>query len=177
MMGSDGDWGPAKSIFQANPEKLYGAGTHRSLSPPMYFRQLRQSDYRSMRDIFHDAFDVSGLPIADFGHSWRIRSRPHSVGLFTGAGDLVGFAIVSIHPQNWGNRYLDYIAVHSSFRGGGTGSSILQRVLGECRAARVGIHLFPLRRARAWYRSHGFEFTTAEYMNYHPYGTRRGVKN
>jgi GNAT superfamily N-acetyltransferase len=125
-----------------------------------------------MRDIFHDAFDRSRLPIVDFGFSWRERSRHHSVGLFTGAGDLVGFAIVSIHPQNWGNRYLDYIAVHSAFRGDGCGSALLQRVLDDCYTARVGIHLYPLRRAKAWYKSHGFEFTTAEYMNFHPYGTR-----
>jgi GNAT superfamily N-acetyltransferase len=140
---------------------------------PMYFRQLRQADYRSMRDIFHDAFDRSKLPICDFGFSWRTRSRAHSVGLFTGAGDLVGFAIVTIHPQNGGNRYLDYIAVHSAFRGGGAGSAILRRVVGDCYAERLGIHLYPLRRATAWYRSHGFDFTTAEYMNFHPHATRR----
>jgi GNAT superfamily N-acetyltransferase len=142
----------------------------------MYFRQLRESDYRSMRDIFHDAFDRCRLPIVDFGFSWRERSRPHSVGLFTGAGDLVGFAIVSIHPRNWGNRYLDYIAVHSVFRGDGAGSALLQRVVGESHAARCGIHLYPLRRVRAWYKSHGFEFTTAEYMNFHPYPTRQKLK-
>ena len=140
---------------------------------PMYFRQLRESDYRSMRDIFHDAFDHCRLPIVDFGFSWRARSRPHSLGLFTGPGDLMGLAIVSIHPRNGGNRYLDYIAVHSSFRGGGAGSALLKRVVGESHAARLGMHLYPLRRTRAWYKSHGFEFTTTEYMNSHPYNTRQ----
>jgi GNAT superfamily N-acetyltransferase len=156
-----------------SPKKLYAGRRPRTFKPPMYFRQLRESDYRSMRDIFHDAFDCCRLPIVDFGFSWRERSRLHSLGLFTRAGDLVGFAIVSIHPQNGGNRYLDYIAVHSAFRGGGTGSSILRRVVGDCYAERRGIHLYPLRRAKAWYKSHGFEYTTAEYMNFHPYPTRR----
>ena len=126
-----------------------------------------------MRDIFHDAFDHCRLPIVDFGFSWRERSRAHSIGLFTGSGDLVGFTIVSIHPRNGGNRYLDYIAVHSEFRGGGAGSALLQRVIDDCTVARVGVHLYPLRRVRAWYKSHGFEFTTAEYMNLHPYNTRK----
>jgi GNAT superfamily N-acetyltransferase len=139
----------------------------------MYFRQLRESDYRSMRDIFHDAFDQCRLPIVDFGFSWRARSRPHSLGLFTGPGDLVGLAIVSIHPRNGGNLYLDYSAVHSAYRGCGAGTALLQRVVAESHGARCGIHLYPLRRTRACLKSHGFVFTTAEYMNLHPYNTRQ----
>ena len=170
-MGSDG---AGEGLNQFYRRKIVRAVAAQILyAVPMYFRQLRESDYRSMRDIFHDAFDRCRLPIVDFGFSWRARSRPHSLGLFTGPGDLMGLAIVSIHPRNGGNRYLDYIAVHSSFRGGGAGSALLKRVVGESHAARLGMHLYPLRRTRAWYKSHGFEFTTTEYMNSHPYNTRQ----
>lgn len=137
-------------------------------------RQLTLADYKSIKDIFHDAFDCHACSEKDCGDSWRQRSAPDSYGIFSSEGDLLGFAIVSFHKKNGTNRYLDYLAVHSAFRGQDLGSKLLGYILDRCRELRQAIHLYPVNneRIKAWYRSHGFRDTAGGYMNQHFYPTR-----
>jgi ribosomal protein S18 acetylase RimI-like enzyme len=137
-------------------------------------RNLTVQDYKSAKDIFHDAFDCHDLPVKDFGDSWRDRSVPDSYGMFSTDGDLLGIAIVSFHKKNGTNRYLDYLAVHSAFRGKDLGSQLLRYIIDICKEAGTGIHLYPVAnpRIKAWYKSHGFRETSGGYMNQHFYPTR-----
>jgi len=136
-------------------------------------KPLTIEHYRSAKDIFHDAFDSYDLPVKDFGKSWQERSPENSYGIFAG-GDLLGFAIVSFHKRNGTNRYLDYLAVHSSLRGRDLGTKLLTFILDECRSENQAIHLYPVKsdRIRAWYKTFGFQETTGGYMNLHWYDTR-----
>ena len=136
-------------------------------------RKLCSHDYRSVRDIYHDAFDKEGLPVANLGISWRSRSREHSQGIFD-RGNLVGFAIVSLHTSSGTNRYIDYIAVHSAYRGYDYGGKLLNTLLRQCYKDRTGLHLYPLdhKRLRDWYKAKGFH-SSGDYYNFHMYGTRR----
>ena len=137
-------------------------------------RNLFVQDYKSAKDIFHDAFDPHALPIKDFGDSWRARSPSDSYGIFSAEGDLLGIAIVSFHKKNGTNRYLDYLAVHSSFRGQDLGSLLLKYIIDICTELKSAIHLYPVKneRIKAWYKSHGFRETSDGYMNLHFYETR-----
>ena len=136
---------------------------------------LRTQDYHSVRDIYHDAFDRHDLPVKDLGVSWRARSIPDSYGIYSREGDLLGFAIVSFHAKNGANRYLDYLAVHSTFRGMDLGSKLLNYILQLCYETKSSIHLYPLdsERLLAWYAQHGFYHTGLDYMNFHCYETRQ----
>jgi len=138
-------------------------------------RNLQAQDYKSAKDIFHDAFDPHALPIKDFGDSWRARSAPDSYGIFSTEGDLLGIAIVSFHKKNGTNRYLDYLAVHSIFRGQDLGTILLKYILQLCYDQKNSIHLYPVNneRIKAWYKSHGFRETSGGYMNLHFYETRK----
>ena len=111
-------------------------------------RQLTLADYKSIKDIFHDAFDCHACSEKDCGDSWRQRSAPDSYGIFSSEGDLLGFAIVSFHKKNGTNRYLDYLAVHSAFRGQDLGSKLLGYILDTCRELRQAIHLYPVNNVR-----------------------------
>jgi len=137
-------------------------------------RNLKVQDYKSAKDIFHDAFDCHDLPLKEFGDSWRARSVPDSYGIFSTDGDLLGIAIVSFHKKNGTNRYLDYLAVHSSFRGQDLGSKLLTYIIEKCRQEKSARHLYPIdsERIKAWYKSFGFQPTGGGYMNLHFYDTR-----
>lgn len=136
----------------------------------MRIRRLRVDHARSVKDIWEDSFLRENLTVQkDFAQSWRNRSRKESVGLFDG-DILLGFAIVSFHKRNKGNRYIDYIAVHSSYRGCGYGDRLMNHLLTTARTGRSGIHLYPLKHVIPWYTKHGFYWTTSEYMNQHSYG-------
>ena len=141
---------------------------------PVAIRNLGTEDYKSVRDIFHDAFDSHNLTVKDLGVSWRNRSAPDSYGIYSSEGDLLGFAIVSFHKKNGTNRYLDYLAVHSSFRGQDLGSKLLTHIIDICRENKTSIHLYPVKseRIKAWYESHGFRDSNGVYMNLHFYDTR-----
>jgi ribosomal protein S18 acetylase RimI-like enzyme len=124
---------------------------------------------KSVREIWEESFLKENLTIQkDFAHSWRNRSRQESIGLFDHE-ELLGFAIVSFHKRNKGNRYIDYIAVHSSYRGRGYGDILMRHLLAKASTARRGIHLYPLSHVVPWYKKHGFYWTTPEYMNRHGY--------
>ena len=137
-------------------------------------RNLKVHDYKSAKDIFHDAFDCHELPVKEFGDSWKARSVSDSYGIFSMDGDLLGIAIVSFHKKNGTNRYLDYLAVHSAFRGQDLGSILLEYVINICREQKTSIHLFPVKnpRIKAWYKKHGFYDTANGYMNLHFYPKR-----
>jgi len=139
-------------------------------------RPLCAQDYRSVKDIFENAFDTHLKPITDLGISWKYRSKPHSLGVFR-SGDLLGFAIVSFHTKNGINRYVDYLAVHSSFRGHDIGSMLLKAIISECHAGHTSVHLYPLPFPKlvAWYKSHGFYDTYGGYLNLHSYDTRSAL--
>jgi len=137
-------------------------------------RPLQAENYKSAKDIFYDAFDKYNLPVKDFGLSWRLRSPKDSYGIFSKEGDLLGLAIVSFHKRNGTNRYLDYLAVHSTFRGQDIGTRLLTFILDGCRRENTAIHLYPVKsdRIRAWYKTFGFEETAGGYLNLHWYSTR-----
>lgn len=136
-------------------------------------RTLKSYDYKAVKDIFYDAFEGPDYADKNCEDSWRDRSVPDSYGIFSG-GKLLGFAIVSFHKKNGTNRYLDYLAIHSAFRGQDLGSKLLTYILDICREKRESIHLYPVPspRIKAWYKSHGFYETTDGYMNQHFYQTR-----
>ena len=135
----------------------------------MNIRTLRADHSKSVREIWEDSFLTEKLTIQkDFASSWRNRSLRESVGLFD-KDNLLGFAIVSFHKRNKGNRYVDYIAVHSKYRGRGHGDRLMQYLLAKARGAKRGIHLYPLKHVIPWYKKHGFYWTTSEYMNAHSY--------
>jgi GNAT superfamily N-acetyltransferase len=144
----------------------------------MRIRRLTTGDYRSVRDIFHDAFDKENLSVTDLGISWRNRSHPYSYGVFTGSGELVAFAIISFHKRNGDNRYIDYIAVHSAYRGCGYGDILMRQILRTCWKEHRGVHLYPLRydSLLKWYRKYGFYETDGKYLNFHSYQTRQQVR-
>jgi ribosomal protein S18 acetylase RimI-like enzyme len=131
--------------------------------------------YQSAKKIFHDAFDDYDLPVKDFEESWRKRSVENSYGIFSKVyGELLGFTIVSFHKKNGMNRYLDYLAVDSRFRGNDLGTRLLLHVLNECRSKNQAIHLYPIEseRIKAWYKRFGFQETAGNYLNLHWYETR-----
>ena len=134
----------------------------------MHIRRLRLDHWKAVREIWEDCFLAEGFRGTDLGHSWRNRSHQESVGVFDG-DNLLGFAIVSFHKRNKGNRYIDYIAVHSSYRGCGYGNRLMNHLLQKARTARRGIHLYPLDHAISWYTKHGFYWSTSDYMNKGPY--------
>jgi ribosomal protein S18 acetylase RimI-like enzyme len=135
----------------------------------MVLRSLRADDSKSVREIWEDSFLREKFTVKkDFSASWRNRASKESVGLFR-QGHLVGFAIVSFHTRNHGNRYVDYIAVHSNYRGCGYGDRLIRHVMSGAKAARRGIHLYPLKQVAPWYKKHGFYWTPGEYMNAHCY--------
>jgi ribosomal protein S18 acetylase RimI-like enzyme len=142
-------------------------------------RNLTTQDYKSARDIFHDAFDIYKISIKKFGYSWRNRSVPDSYGIFSTDGDLLGIAVVLFYKENGTNRYLDWLAVHSAFRGENLGLYLLRHVINICKEAGTGIHLLPVPndRIKAWYKSHGFRDTSGGYMNLHFYATRLKSEN
>lgn len=137
-------------------------------------RQLTLNDYKSVKDIFYEAFKGPDYADKNCEESWRDRSVPDSLGIFSTKGALLGFAIVSFHKRNGTNRYLDYLAVHSAFRGQNLGSKLLEHIVAICRELRQSIHLYPVDSdsIKAWYRSHGFRETAGGYMNQHFYHTR-----
>jgi len=142
-------------------------------------RPLTEKDYTSVKDIFYDTFKEPEYADKNCEESWRDRSVPDSLGIFSTKDALLGFAIVSFHKRNGPNRYLDYLAVHSAYRGQDLGSKLLGHILQICRELRQGIHLYPVasERVKAWYRSQGFRETTGGYMNQHFYPTRSKDKN
>ena len=136
-------------------------------------RQLASHDYSAVTKIFYNAFEGPDYADKNCDESWRDRSIPDSYGIFSG-DTLLGFAIVSFHKKNGTNRYLDYLAVHSSFRGQDLGSKLLTHIIDICRENKTSIHLYPVKseRIKAWYRSHGFRDSNGTYMNLHFYDTR-----
>jgi len=135
----------------------------------MVIRSLRADDVKSVQEIWEDSFLREKFTVKkDFAVSWRNRALKESVGLFC-QGELVGFAIVSFHKRNHGNRYVDYIAVHSKHRGCGYGDRLIRHVMAGAQAQRRGIHLYPLKHVAPWYKKHGFYWTPGEYMNAHWY--------
>jgi ribosomal protein S18 acetylase RimI-like enzyme len=138
----------------------------------MSIRRLRADHAKSVKEIWEASFLRETLSVQkDFASSWRNRSRQESIGLFNG-DILLGFAIVSFHKRNMGNRYIDYIAVDSTYRGRGYGDKLMRHLLAQARSARRGIHLYPLKHVVPWYTKHGFYWTTDEYMNHHHHDQR-----
>ena len=138
-----------------------------------HIKQLGPLHYRSMKDIFA-VFYKSGMKDQDLSYYWRHRSREASVGIFSSAGDLLGFALLMNKADTPGNMYLSYIAVHPDFKGFDLGSKLLKSILVKRLAINGSIHLVPLSfpKLRKWYYDHGFNFST-DCMNFHSYRTRK----
>jgi ribosomal protein S18 acetylase RimI-like enzyme len=74
-------------------------------------RPLTPQDYKSVKDIFEATFKIK-MP----NSTWRYRNRQRSLGIFSNAGDLLGFILMS------GKSYISRIAVHPLFQSLGLGS-------------------------------------------------------
>uniref|UniRef100_A0A6C0DTK0 N-acetyltransferase domain-containing protein n=1 Tax=viral metagenome TaxID=1070528 RepID=A0A6C0DTK0_9ZZZZ len=156
-----------------------------------YVKQLATQDYASVKEIFSLTFLHEMIPISTLGFRWRNRSREDSFGIYTHAGDLLGFAIVSEgrhqqtqqlnkdkSPSGTGSRYLSFLALHPAHRGGRLGSVLLKVILAKAVADSMSLCLFPLenQRLKDWYKNNGFNLSSHEYFNFHCYGTRSQAK-
>ena len=138
-----------------------------------HIRRLRAQDYKSVRDIFCDAFRASKLPTSDLGISWR--NKANSYGIFSHAGDLLGFAITSFHKRSGKSRYIDYFAIHSAYRGQQLGNRLLDFLRRNSCRERKSLHLWPLDSPKLieWYKKHGFYHSHGPYYTAHAYETRQ----
>ena len=155
-------------------------------------KQLRAQDYTSVRDIFSETFLKEAIPISSLGYRWRNRSHEQSYGIFSSAGDLLGFALMcnGSHIQYQKqkkhlketnksdeilSRYLSFLAVHPTYRGSSLGSELLLFLLQNSVSDKKSICLYPLdnTRLKHWYIRNGFYITSNDYFNFHSYYTRR----
>jgi ribosomal protein S18 acetylase RimI-like enzyme len=138
-----------------------------------YIRPLGPLHYRSIKDIF-TVFHKNDLKDKDLSYYWRHRSREASVGIFNGAGDLLGFALLMNKAETPGNMYLSFIAVHPAFKGLDLGSKLLKSIMAKRLAVNGSVHLVPLSfpKLRKWYYDHGFNFSR-NCMNFHSHRTRK----
>ena len=144
-------------------------------------KQLCQKDYRSIKQIYRGAFDLTEHPIYDLLDSWNIRSKENSYGIFNSDG-IIGFAICSFNKKYGSNMYLDYIAIDENFRGQGYGSVLLKHLIDVCYREHRSLHLFPDSfQVAAWYKTFGFYETLDSYpiegkppyyLNWHSYERR-----
>lgn len=156
-----------------------------------YIKQLTTQDYASAKDIFRLTFLQEGIPLSFFGYRWRNRSHEDSFGIYTYAGDLLGFATMSdgYHEQRQQlkkdkktidvvSRYLSFLAVHPSYRGANLGSELLKVLLAKAVADNKSVCLYPLenQRLKDWYKNNGFNPSTHEYYNFHCHPTRRQAR-
>ncbi len=139
---------------------------------PPYVGRLRAQHYKSVRDIFCDAFHTEGLKTSDLGISWR--NKAYALGVFSWNGDLLGFVITSFHKRSGGSRYIDYLAIHSAYRGQNLGNKLLKFVRRISYIEKKSLHLWPLNNKKLidWYKSHGFYHSNGTYYTSHTYETR-----
>jgi GNAT superfamily N-acetyltransferase len=159
-----------------------------------YIKQLTTADYASVKDIFCLTFLQESIPVSYLGYRWRNRNHETSFGIYSRANDLVGFALVSDgrHTQVqqlkkdksttsdlMPSRYLSFMALHPSYRGGNLGSHLLKALLTKTVADNKSMCLFPLDSARlkAWYTNNGFNTGPSEYYNFHCHATRSQSKH
>jgi len=156
-----------------------------------YIKQLQTQDYASIRDIFCETFLKEEIPISSLGYRWRNRSHENSFGIFSSAGDLLGFALmcdgghVQYQKQKKHlatektndslSRYLSFLAVHPAYRGSSLGSDLLMFLLQNSVKNKKSICLYPLdnTRLKHWYIRNGFYITSKDYFNFHSHYTRR----
>ena len=158
-----------------------------------YIKQLRTQDYTSIRDIFSETFLKEEIPISSLGYRWRNRSHENSFGIFSSAGDLLGFALMcdgghvqyqkqkkhlqenQSEKKTIASRYLSFLAVHPAYRGSSLGSDLLLFLLQNAVHDKKSICLYPLdnTRLKHWYIRNGFYITTKDYFNFHSHYTRR----
>jgi len=125
-------------------------------------KPLRMHDYKEVKNIFYDTFDLHDDP--DFFRAWRNRNQRSSMGLFY-RGTLIGFGLVA-------GTKLWFLAIARTFRGGsatikiggqtlrgGTGSILLNAILRTLPSC----YLTPINDPRliAWYERHGFRISQA----------------
>ena len=163
-----------------------------ALTMRTYIKQLLTQDYASIRDIFSETFLKEEIPISSLGYRWRNRSHENSFGIFSSAGDLLGFALMcdgghvqyqkqKKHLQNTEktndtlSRYLSFLAVHPAYRGSSLGSDLLMFLLQNSVKNKKSICLYPLdnTRLKHWYIRNGFYITSKDYFNFHSHYTRR----
>lgn len=111
-------------------------------------RLLRMHNYREVKSIYFDTFDLHDD--ADFFAAWRNRDQQSSMGLFY-RGTLIGFGIVTRDNRLW------FLAVARQFRGDGAGSILLNAILKTMDSC----HLTPVNDSKiiAWYQRHGFRIS------------------
>ena len=128
-------------------------------------RPLKATDYRSVRQLFNTAFDMS--EDKNLNPAWKYSHEAASLGIWEGEDTLVAAAIVR-------KSFLEFIFVDDTRRGSGYGTQLLQAVL----AASPALHLTPVNDERVirWYESQGFHLSSQEgeckiYVR-HPYNLR-----
>ena len=143
----------------------------------MSVKPLTQEHYKSVKDIFHEAFANQGYVCEDIGYAWRRRILGASQGYFNDDGDLLGFAIVNTRSQTKRN-YLHFLGVYDQYKGRGIGSEILKAVL----ANHPNVYLWPEGKTdedtealRKWYEKYGFVHSNDNFYAIHPYDTRSKI--
>jgi GNAT superfamily N-acetyltransferase len=128
-------------------------------------RPLKATDYRAVRQLFNNAFDMS--EDKNLNPAWKYRNEAASLGLWEAGDILVAAAIVR-------KSFLEFIFVDETRRGYGYGTQLLQAVLNVSPA----LHLTPVNDERVirWYESQGFHLSRQEgerkiYVR-HPYNLR-----
>lgn len=140
----------------------------------VHIKPLLSYHYKSVKNIFYDVFRDDGLTAIDLHRAWRHMSRPHSHGLFTRNGQLVGFVVQYFTVGNPLNVYLAFIAICPSRRGGNLGSKLLSHCLRAAVREGRSTHLYSLDYVplKKWYYKHGFSSVSSGKLNFHSYRTR-----
>ncbi len=110
-------------------------------------KQLKLHNFKEVKSIFYDTFDLHDDP--EFFAAWRNRNQRSSMGLFY-RGTLIGFGLVCKYK-------LCFLAIACEFRGGGSGSILLNAILSTLPCC----HLTPINDSRiiSWYERHGFRIS------------------
>ncbi len=115
-----------------------------------HLKPLKQTDYRAVKHLFHEAFDLSEDKYLN--SAWKKRNEAASLGYWD-RGCLIGAAIVR-------DLTLEYICVGAAARGSGIGTQLLQAVIQKTPA----LHLTPVNDPRVirWYESQGFVLSVVD---------------
>jgi GNAT superfamily N-acetyltransferase len=136
-------------------------------------KPLKHEHYKTVKDIFFEAFGDSGYTGEDLGFAWHSRLDA-SRGYFSPAGDLLGFGIVR-HRSNTRKNYLHFLAVYNHCKGLGYGSKILKAITDQL----PNLYMWPegpndkaTDILRSWYEKQGFRHSSGNFYAMHRYNTR-----
>jgi len=144
----------------------------------MSVKPLLQENYKTVKDIFQEAFGPQGYICEDIGYAWRKRILGMSQGYFNDDGDLLGFAIVNKRNPTKA-PYLHFFAVYENYKSLGYGSKIIKAVLDKA----PNVYLWPegaseedTEALKRWYEKNGFRLSSDNFYVIHAYNTRSKPK-